>query len=62
VADKVRFDLQERLDQYGQRFPHTQSGVEIKVLEKLVSEGEAEMSLEFGLMLGTSYAVAQLQT
>jgi hypothetical protein len=50
----------EQLDQYTQGFPQTPSRVEVKILENLFSEEEAEMFLELSLMLETSDAVAQL--
>ncbi|MCP4752717.1 MAG: 4Fe-4S ferredoxin [Proteobacteria bacterium] len=38
-------ELQERLDSYSLGFPATESGVELKILEKLFSEKDAEMFL-----------------
>lgn len=50
--------LQEQLDQYSFGFPATESGVELRILEKLFNEEEAEMFLLMTLLLETPEAVA----
>jgi ferredoxin len=47
------------MDQYSIGFPSTQSGVELKILEKLFTEEEADMYLNLSMMLETPEAVAQ---
>ena len=42
MSSRVYHDLREQLDQYSVGFPSTSSGVEMKILEKLFSEEEAE--------------------
>ncbi len=59
MTAKVYYDLREQLDQYSNGFPSTESGVEMRILEKLFSEEEAEMYLNLSLMLETPEAVAQ---
>ena len=56
---KVYQKLQEQLDQYSVGFPATDSGVELKILEKLFTEEEAEMFLLLSMMLETPESVAQ---
>jgi len=51
--------LQEQLDQYSVGFPATASGVEIRILEKLFTEEEAEISLHLSMVLETPESVAQ---
>ncbi len=55
----VYYDLREQLDQYSIGFPATESGVEMKILEKLFTEDEAAMYLNLGMMLETPQAVAR---
>jgi Na+-translocating ferredoxin:NAD+ oxidoreductase subunit B len=59
MTAKVYYDLREQLDQYSNGFPSTESGVEIRILEKLFSKDEAEMYLNLSLMLETPEAIAQ---
>ncbi len=59
MTDNVYHDLREQLDQYGVGFPATESGVEMRILEKLFSEDEARMYLSLSMMLETAEAVAQ---
>ncbi|MGB6063638.1 MAG: 4Fe-4S binding protein [Desulfomonilaceae bacterium] len=59
MTSKVYYDLREQLDQYASGFPSTESGVEIKILEKLFTEQEAELYLNLSLMLEASEALAQ---
>lgn len=59
MTKKVYYDLREQLDQYGMGFPSTESGVELKILEKLYTEEEAEMYLCLSMMLESPESVAQ---
>ncbi len=59
MTNKVYYDLREQLDQYSVGFPSTESGVEIKILEKLFSEQEAEVYLNLSMLLETPEAVAK---
>jgi electron transport complex protein RnfB len=59
MSSKVYHDLREQLDQYSVGFPSTRSGVELRILERLFSEEEAEMYLRLSVMLESSEVVAQ---
>lgn len=59
MTAKVYYDLREQMDQYSLGFPSTDSGVELKILEKLFSEEEAELYLNLSMMLETPEAIAQ---
>jgi Na+-translocating ferredoxin:NAD+ oxidoreductase subunit B len=59
MTDKVYYDLREQLDQYASGFPSTESGVEIKILEKLFTEQEAKLYLNLSMMLETPEVLAQ---
>jgi len=59
MTAKVYFDLREQMDQYSLGFPSTESGVEMRILEKLFSEEEAELYLNLSMMLETPEAIAQ---
>ncbi|MBI4965539.1 MAG: 4Fe-4S binding protein [Desulfomonile tiedjei] len=59
MTAKVYYDLREQLDQYSMGFPSTESGVELKILEKLFSEEEAELFLHLSMMLEPPEAIAQ---
>jgi electron transport complex protein RnfB len=59
MAKEVYRKLQEQLDQYSVGFPATASGVEIRILEKLFTEEEAEMSLHLSMALETPESVAE---
>jgi len=59
MTAKVYYDLREQLDQYSMGFPTTQSGVEMKILEKLFSEEEAELYLNLSMMLEAPEAIAK---
>ncbi|MEW6112878.1 MAG: 4Fe-4S binding protein, partial [Thermodesulfobacteriota bacterium] len=59
MPSQVYHDLREQMDQYSIGFPSTQSGVEVKILEKLFTEEEADMYLNLSMMLETPEAVAQ---
>ena len=60
VASEVYYQLREQLDQYSVGFPATETGVEIKILEHLFTEEEAQMYLNLSMMLETPEAVADL--
>jgi ferredoxin len=59
MPSQIYYDLREQLDQYSVGFPTTESGVELKILEKLFTEEEAATYLNLSLMLETSEALAQ---
>ena len=59
MASEVYLKLREQLDQYSFGFPATESGVELKILEKLFTEGEAGMFLLLSPMAEAPEAVAQ---
>ena len=50
--------LQQRLDQYSVGFPATESGIELKILEKLFSEEDAILFLALSPRVETPDAVA----
>lgn len=43
--------LREQMDQYSTGFPATESGVELKILEKIYTEEDAEIYLDLSLLL-----------
>lgn len=45
MAHQVYYELRDRLDRYSVGFPSTESGVELKILERLFTVDEAEMYL-----------------
>jgi electron transport complex protein RnfB len=51
MTSQVYIDLREQLDQYSLGFPPTASGVEIKILQKLFTEEEADMYLNLSMVL-----------
>ena len=59
MSDKIYYQLREQLDQYSVGFPTTASGVEMKILKKLFTEGEAHMYLNLSMMLETPGAAAE---
>ena len=59
MPSRIYYDLRKQLDQYSVGFPETESEVEIKILERLFSEEEAELYLNLSMMLETSESVAQ---
>jgi Na+-translocating ferredoxin:NAD+ oxidoreductase subunit B len=59
MTKQVYYDLREQLDQYSMGFPSTESGVELKILEKLFSEEEANLYLNLSMMLEAPESVAQ---
>jgi H+/Na+-translocating ferredoxin:NAD+ oxidoreductase subunit B len=58
MTKEVYRKLQEQLDQYSVGFPATASGVEIRILEKLFTEEEAEIALHLSMALETPESVA----
>jgi electron transport complex protein RnfB len=58
MTKEVYRKLQKQLDQYSVGFPATASGVEIRILEKLFTEEEAEIALHLSMALETPEAVA----
>jgi ferredoxin len=59
MPSDVYYELREQLDQYSVGFPTTASGVEMKILEKLFTEEEAQMYLKLSMMLETPESVAE---
>lgn len=59
MASQIYHDLREQMDHYSVGFPSTESGVELKILEKLFSEEEAFMYLNLSIMLESSESVAK---
>ncbi len=59
MTAKVYYDLREQLDQYSMGFPSTESGVEIRILEKLFSEEQAELYLNLTLVPETVEEIAR---
>jgi ferredoxin len=59
MTGNVYDQLREQLDQYSVGFPSTESGVEMKILEKLFTQEEARMYLNLSMMLETPDAVAE---
>jgi hypothetical protein len=45
MPSDVCYQLREQLDEYSIGFPTTESGVEMKILERLFTEEEARMYL-----------------
>lgn len=58
MAKEIYRRLQEQLDQYSIGFPATESGVELKILERLFTEEEAEMALRMSMALESPGEVA----
>lgn len=58
MADPIFRKLQERLDLYSMGFPATDSGIEIKILEKLFSVDDAAVFLQLSPQLETPDAIA----
>lgn len=59
MSSEVYKELREQLDQYSCGFPTTESGVELKILQKLFTEEEAKMFLSLSLKVETPEGVAQ---
>ncbi|WP_155321935.1 ATP-binding protein [Desulfosarcina ovata] len=58
MSQVVYRKLQEQLDQYSVGYPTTESGIEIKILERLFKEKEAEIFLQMSLSPESSIAIA----
>ena len=58
MATDVYRELQQRLDTYSVGFPKTESGIEIRILESLLSETDAKMFLALSQKLETAASVA----
>ena len=59
MTETIFRQLQQRLDHYSVGFPATESGIELKILEKLFSEEDAALFLALSPRLETSEAVAR---
>ena len=59
MPSEVYNRLREQLDQYSIGFPQTDSGVELKILEKLFTEEDAELFLHLTLMIETPEEIAR---
>lgn len=58
MSSVLYLKLQEQLDQYSVGYPPTESGIEIKILEKLFSEEEAELFLQLSMLPESSETIA----
>ena len=58
MAEDIYKQLRERLDQYSVGFGETESGVELKILEKLFTEDEVRICLDLTLELEPAREVA----
>ena len=58
MSSVVYLKLQEQLDQYSVGYPSTESGIEIKILEKLFTEEEAEIFLQLSMLPESSETIA----
>lgn len=58
MTDSIYERLREQMDQYSTGFPSTESGVEIKILNKLFTEEEAQLYLDLSLLLEAPDSVA----
>ncbi len=59
MAAEIYQRLREQMDQYSTGFPASDSGVEIKILEKIYTEADAEMYLELSMLLESPESLAQ---
>jgi electron transport complex protein RnfB len=59
MTAKIYYELREQLDQYASGFPSTESGIELKILETLFTEEEAELYLNLSMMLEAPEALAE---
>jgi len=59
MASEIYYQLRECIDQYSVGFAATESGIEIKILEKLFTEEEAEMYLNLKLELQSAEEIAK---
>ncbi len=51
MAAEIYRRLQEQMDQYSTGFPASESGVELKILEKLFTQEDAEIYLDLSMLL-----------
>jgi H+/Na+-translocating ferredoxin:NAD+ oxidoreductase subunit B len=58
MAAEIYRRLQEQMDQYSTGFPASESGVELKILEKLFTEEDAGIYLDLSMLLEASDAFA----
>jgi NAD-dependent dihydropyrimidine dehydrogenase PreA subunit len=58
MAAEVYHRLREQMDQYSTGFPASESGVELKILEKLYTEEDAEIYLDLSMLLEAPDAFA----
>jgi len=58
MAAEIYHRLQKQMDQYSTGFPASESGVELKILEKLFTEEDAVIYLDLSLLLEASDAFA----
>lgn len=56
MAVEIYHRLREQMDQYSTGFPASESGVELKILEKLFTEEDAEIYLDLSMLLETAEA------
>ena len=59
MANEIYQKLRERMDQYSHGFAKTDSGIEMKILERVFTEEEAEMYLHLHENLQTADAIAK---
>ena len=59
MAAEIYHKLREQMDQYSTGFPASKSGVELKILEKLYAEEDAEIYLDLSMLLEAPDAFAQ---
>lgn len=59
MASPIYHKLREQLDQYSVGFPATESGIDLKILERLFTEEEAAMYLKLSVLLEPPAMVAQ---
>ncbi|WDP91006.1 MAG: 4Fe-4S binding protein [Desulfobacter sp.] len=58
MAAEIYHRLREQMDQYSTGFPASKSGVELKILEKLFTEDDAEIYLDLSMLLEAPDAFA----
>lgn len=59
MAAQIYSRLREQMDQYSTGFPATESGIELKILERLFTEDEARLYLDLSMLLETPESVSQ---
>ena len=59
MAEGIYEKLREHLDSLPTGYPKTQSGVELKILQKLFTQEEAEMACQLKLVPETAEQVAE---